>query len=95
MANYQEARIKLTNTHINKLWSSARNKTGAILTVIWGEGVILLPRWFSLNNSETVKAATPAFFSIQLHLVRDVHGKFGVPYLPQSPNIGQNSDWYF
>ena len=31
MANYQEKRVKLTNTHLNKLKSSARNKTGTIL----------------------------------------------------------------
>ena len=31
MANYQEARVKLTNTHWNKLKSAAKNKTGIIL----------------------------------------------------------------
>ena len=30
MANYQEARVKLTNTQLNKLKSAAKNKTGAI-----------------------------------------------------------------
>ena len=30
MANYQEARIKLTNTQLNKLKSAAKNKTGTI-----------------------------------------------------------------
>ena len=48
--------------------------------------------WFSLNNSEMVKATTLAFCSIQLHLNRDVRAKFGIPYSPQSPDIGQNSD---
>ena len=31
MANYQEVRIKLTNTQLNKLKSAAKNKTGTIL----------------------------------------------------------------
>ena len=31
MANYQEVRVKLTNTKLNKLKSSAKNKTEAIL----------------------------------------------------------------
>ena len=31
MANYQEARVKLTNTQLNKLKSAAKNKTGTIL----------------------------------------------------------------
>ena len=31
MANYQEARVKLTNTLWNKLKSAAKNKTGTIL----------------------------------------------------------------
>ena len=30
-ANYQEARIKLTNTQLHKLKSAAKNKTGTIL----------------------------------------------------------------
>ena len=50
------------------------------------------PCWFSLNNSEKVKAATPKFFSIELHLIIDVRAEFGIPYLPHSPDIGQNSD---
>ena len=41
----------------------------------------------SLNNSETVKAVTLA-----LHFIRDILAKIGIPNLPQSPNIGQNSD---
>ena len=49
------------------------------------------PCWFALNNSEAVKAASLAFCSIQLHLIRDVRAKFGIPYLLQSPDIGQNS----
>ena len=31
MANYQEVRIKLTNTQLNKLKSAAKNKSGATL----------------------------------------------------------------
>ena len=31
MVNYQEARVKLTNTQLNKLTSVAKNKTGTIL----------------------------------------------------------------
>ena len=57
------------------------------------EGKILHPpSWFSLNNSETVKVATLAFCKIQLHLIRNVLAKFCIPYSPQSPDIGQNSD---
>ena len=33
MANHQEARVKLTNTQLNKLKSGAKNKTGTILRV--------------------------------------------------------------
>ena len=33
MANYQEARVKLTNTQLNKLKSAAKDKTGAILII--------------------------------------------------------------
>ena len=40
---------------------------------------------FSLNNSETVKA-------LQWYFIRDILDKFGIPSLPQSPDIGQNSD---
>ena len=31
MVNYQEARVKLTNTELIKLKSEAKNKTGTIL----------------------------------------------------------------
>ena len=50
------------------------------------------PCWFSLNNSETVKAVTLVFCSIQQHFIRDVPAKFGFPNSPQYPDIGQNSD---
>ena len=31
MANYQEVKVKLTNTQLNKLKSAVKNKTGTIL----------------------------------------------------------------
>ena len=31
MANFEEARVKLTNTQLNKLKSAAKNKTGITL----------------------------------------------------------------
>ena len=34
MAHYQEARVKLTNTQLNKLKSAGKNKTGTILRLI-------------------------------------------------------------
>ena len=33
MANYQKARVKLTNTQINKLKPAAKNKTGRTLRI--------------------------------------------------------------
>ena len=33
MANYQEVRVKLTNTQLNKLKSEVKNKTGTTLRV--------------------------------------------------------------
>ena len=48
--------------------------------------------WFFLDNSETVKAVALAFCSIQQHFIRDVRVKFGIPNLPQSSDIGENSD---
>ena len=33
MGNYQEVRVKLTNTKLNKLKSAAKNKTGTILRI--------------------------------------------------------------
>ena len=49
--------------------------------------------WSFLNESETVKAVTLAFCSIQLHFIRNIRDKFGIPNSPQSQYIGQNSDW--
>ena len=36
MANYEEARVKLTNTQLNKLKSAAKNKTGTTLRITKG-----------------------------------------------------------
>ena len=33
MVSYQEARVKLINTQLNKLKSAAKNKTGTILRI--------------------------------------------------------------
>ena len=49
--------------------------------------------WFSLNNSETVKAVPLAFWRIQKHFIRKICVNFGIPNSPQSPDIRQNSDW--
>ena len=57
--------------------------------LLWvGMGDNFTPYWFSLNNSETLKA----FGSIQKHFIRDIHAKFGISNSIQSPDIGQNSD---
>ena len=50
------------------------------------------PGWFSFNNSETVKAVTLTFCSIQYHFITDIRAKFGIPNFSQSSDIGQNSD---
>ena len=42
--------------------------------------------------SETVKAVTLAFCSIQYNFIRNIHDKFGISNSPQSPDIGQNVD---
>ena len=52
------------------------------------EGNLSNPYWFSLNNSEAAKAVSLGFCNIQLHFVRDIHAKFGIPISPQSPDIG-------
>ena len=58
-----------------------------------GEGnFIPLYCWFSLNNSEMVKAVTVTFCSIQKLFIRDICTKFGIPNFPQSPDIEQNLD---
>ena len=60
-----------------------------------GRWVILLPPppcWFSVSNSETVKAVTPVFCSTQQLFIRDDPTKFDTPNSSQSLDIGQNSD---
>ena len=53
-------------------------------------GLILPPCWFSLNNSEIVKALTVTLGSIQ-HSA-DNCTIFAIPNSFQSPDIGQNLD---
>ena len=36
-----------------------------VCVCVWGGGGNFTPFWFSLNNSETVKAVTLAFYSIK------------------------------
>ena len=50
------------------------------------------PCWYSLNNSETVKAVTLAFCSIQQHFINDARAKFGIPNSLRSLDTGQDSD---
>ena len=52
----------------------------------------ILPCWFSLNNSETLKAVVLLICNVQQLFVRDTRAKFGIPNLPQSLDIGQNSE---
>ena len=33
-----------------------------------------------------------AFWSIKQHFIKDIRAKFGILNLPQSPDVGQNSD---
>ena len=49
--------------------------------------------WFSLNNSDTVKTGnTGILHSIQKHIIRNIRPKLGIPNLPQTLDIGQNTD---
>ena len=47
MENYQEARVKLTNTQLNKLKFAAKNKTGAALRVTKKN---FMATWIISNN---------------------------------------------
>ena len=73
--------------------------TGTMLTFSQfnpNQGGGTLPHcWFSLNNSETVKAVTLAFCSIQQHFIKNIHTIFGISNAPQSPDIGNNLDESF
>ena len=60
----------------------------SFLNLIWVGG----GRGGGNNNSETVKAVTLAFCSIRQHFIRDACAKFGIPCLPQLPDIDQTSD---
>ena len=58
---------------------------GLTLIRVWGGGGggrVILTRpptcWFSLNNSETIKAVTVTFWSIQLRFTRDIRAKFRI-----------------
>ena len=59
---------------------------------MWAIIILSPPFWFFRNNSGTVKGVTLAFCNIQKHFIRYIHVKFGIPNLPQSPDIGRNSD---
>ena len=69
-----------------------------VLTLIWlsggvcGGGRQFYPLLFFFNNSKTVKDVTLVFSSIQQHFIRDNCAEFGIPNLPQSPDIRQNFD---
>ena len=70
-----------------------------MLTLVWVGRVILpttpsprSPCWFSLNNSEKVRAISLEFCSIQQLFIRNICAKFGISNSLQSPDIGQNSD---
>ena len=78
---------------INKVIAEKFVQRGS-LTLIWVEGIDLPTpaSVISLNNSKTLNAVTLEFCSIQLHSIRDIHAKFGIHNLHQSPDIGQNSD---
>ena len=65
-----------------------------VLTLIWVRGSFT-PCWFSLSNSETVKAVIQAICRIQQLFIRNIHAKFGIPNSPQPLDVGQNSDKLF
>ena len=58
----------------------------------WGSNFI--PHWFSLSNSQLIKAITLAFCSIlQLFIISlDICVKFNISNSSHSPDIWQNSD---
>ena len=56
MINYQEARVKLTNTQLNKLKSAAKNRTGATLRLSKKKfGDEELPHELFLTTGQTTK----------------------------------------
>ena len=52
MTNYQETRVKLTNTQLNKLKSLAKNKTGTIL-------------WLNIKNFQDEELLDELFLTIR------------------------------
>ena len=59
---------------------------------MWGDNFTPPPCWFSLNNSETVKAVTLAFCSIQYIALETFVPNLVSITRPQSADIGQNSE---
>ena len=55
MTNYQEARVKLTNTQLKKLKSAAKNKAGTILRLNKKKLEEELPYELSLTTRQTGK----------------------------------------
>ena len=66
--------------------------TGLNTNLVVGRGWFYPRCWFFLNNSETVKAVTLVFCSVQQHFIRDICAKFGIPNFSQSLDNDQNSD---
>ena len=72
----------------------------SLLTLIWlsGGGGFYLPPppapvgFQLITQTETIKAVTLVFCSIQKHFIRNIRIKFAIPNSSQSPDIGQNSD---
>ena len=48
--------------------------------------------WFSLNNSQKIKAETLLFCNIQYYFIRDIHAKFNISNWAQPLDIGPKSD---
>ena len=68
-----------------------------LLTLIWvgWRGVISPPpppSGFPLITQIRLKLVTLAFCSIQKHIIRNIRPKFGIPNLPQTLDIGKNTD---
>ena len=56
MANYHEARVKLTNTQLNKLKSTGKNKTWAIIRITRKKNSRWrIPKWIIFNNNANNK----------------------------------------
>ena len=55
MTNYQEAKVKLTNTQIKKLKSATKNQTRTILRVNKKNSRWSIAVWIISNNKQTTK----------------------------------------